>query len=538
MRFRWSVGLVVLGCAAFTGVLTFGGLSTSAAKTLSNLGQLVAASAAALCCLCAARRTEGRQRRAWHWFAGASASWAAGQVVWTIYETYLGREAPFPSLADLGYVLFPALAACGLWIWLGSQGTQLVARGRDLLDGAIIAGSLLVVSWVTMLAAIVDQASTGDRVKTVLQLAYPIGDLVLATLALLALVRGTSAERVVLGLLSAGLGSLAVADSLYVYLDSLDAYNSGDPISAGWVWGFALVGFAACAVPRGQVDDRRHRADEQAARPSRLRLALPYLPLLAAGAVLFADMVERDRVLEVDLLLGFTLVTMVLARQFLAMLDHHRLLGALADAQLQLRHQALHDSLTGLPNRVLFADRLERALMRPGADVHLLFCDLDDFKLVNDRLGHPAGDALLREVADRLLTCVRATDTVARLGGDEFGILLEDSADAPQVADRVVAAMQEDVVIGGHQVRTTISVGVAHHRATVPTRVNGAERRDPGNHDPRPAPPATDSTSAATHGEAAAELLLQHADTAMYAAKGAGKGQVVIASPDEVPVSH
>ena len=228
------------------------------------------------------------------------------------------------------------------------------------------------------------------------------------------------------------------------------------------------------------------------------------------------------------------LVSLVLLRQFLAMADNQRLLVALAEARDQLEHQALHDALTGLANRVLFADRLDRALLQPAAQVSVLFCDLDDFKLVNDQLGHEAGDALLRQVAQRLLDCVRVTDTVARLGGDEFAILLEDSTDALEVAGRVVAALHREIEVAGRPVRTSVSIGIAHHRGTpAPLDERRGERSSSDVRRTR-IPTAHDMALTAQR-QATAALLLRHADTAMYAAKGAGKGRAVLAGQGVKP---
>ena len=135
--------------------------------------------------------------------------------------------------------------------------------------------------------------------------------------------------------------------------------------------------------------------------------------------------------------------------------------------QHQLSHQAFHDSLTGLANRDLFRDRLDHRLSARADDrdlVAVLFCDLDGFKGVNDTAGHAAGDALLREVADRLSSVVRPGDTVARLGGDEFAVLLdrvEDAEEAEQVARRVSEALAAPVVLAGKRMAVGGSVGLA-----------------------------------------------------------------------------
>ncbi len=133
----------------------------------------------------------------------------------------------------------------------------------------------------------------------------------------------------------------------------------------------------------------------------------------------------------------------------------------------QLRHNALHDSLTGLPNRTLLLDRLEHALQRyrrhPEQLFALLFLDLDRFKTINDSLGHLAGDQLLLETASRLSNCLRKMDTVARLGGDEFVILLEDISNLKDIEDcasRIQKALAAPLNLNGHDVAIAASIGI------------------------------------------------------------------------------
>jgi diguanylate cyclase (GGDEF)-like protein/PAS domain S-box-containing protein len=171
----------------------------------------------------------------------------------------------------------------------------------------------------------------------------------------------------------------------------------------------------------------------------------------------------------------------------------------------QLAHQAFHDPVTSLANRALFSDRVEHALMRAQRgfpDIAVMFIDLDDFKTVNDSLGHEAGDRVLQEVARRLLIAVRPTDTVARFGGDEFAVLLEGVTDSPEAADaaaRILQALEIPTEIEGKQVFPRASIGIC----------------------------LVDRSAGAPD---AAELL-RNADVAMYMAKRDSKGSYRVFEP-------
>ena len=172
-------------------------------------------------------------------------------------------------------------------------------------------------------------------------------------------------------------------------------------------------------------------------------------------------------------------------------------------ANRQLRHLATHDALTGLPNRVLLDDRLAQAVAhaeRGGHSFAVMVCDLDRFKLINDSLGHRAGDELLQEVARRLSSAARGVDTVARLGGDEFVIVMSPvagRAEAEALAQRAIEAIEPPALIAGIDIHTSPSIGIAFYPA--------------------------DGTSL--------DALLAHADAAMYAAKERGRNNVQCYAP-------
>jgi diguanylate cyclase (GGDEF)-like protein len=218
------------------------------------------------------------------------------------------------------------------------------------------------------------------------------------------------------------------------------------------------------------------------------------------GAMLVADRVGDHEEFGRDELRLLETV----ANQAAVALENGQLEQSLAELSRlkdELRHQAFHDPLTGLANRTLFVETVEACIAEAATDTVpvILFLDLDDFKVVNDTVGHGTGDMLLQGVAQRLVSCIRATDVAARLGGDEFAVLVEDGRDlthANRIAERLTASLGLPFRLSGRDFTVGASIGVAAGGAGL-----------------------------------GAEDLLRNADVAMYAAKTLGKGQLAIWDP-------
>ena len=208
----------------------------------------------------------------------------------------------------------------------------------------------------------------------------------------------------------------------------------------------------------------------------------------------------RNRRKSGEVYVGWLFIKQVLDQQ--GMLTHH--VAVFSDiserkaTEDNMRHSAHYDALTDLPNRTLFTDRLRQALTqakRDKAQMAMMFIDLDQFKPVNDTHGHDVGDLLLKRVAERMLNCLRASDTAARIGGDEFVVLLptiEDVRDAMMIAEKILQALSQPFELTGHSLNISASIGVAVYPE------HGSDEK----------------------------LLLRNADIAMYHAKKIGRNNV------------
>jgi diguanylate cyclase (GGDEF)-like protein len=471
-----AVVLLVFACWLLSG---WGGAATI--TVISPLGSLTFTLFAFACTGTAALTTTGRARVAWGGMALALLAWSMANVVWAYYAVVRNSLPPASPIADVAY-LAPTVIVCVAWT-MTITGEGRLGRARPLLDGLIVAGALFLSCWVLLLGDLFE-ASRGNDLELALALAHPLGDIVMITMALVIMMNAPKSQRRTIALLTAGLIAVALADAAWVYLN-LHGIRSGNVAVIGWATGPLLIATSALSTlgrpPLSTVAD---------AQLSRRLIWLPYLPMpFAIGLGVFRLWSSVDRPLLVS---GTVLITVALIRQVIVLVDNRGLRATVAE-------QALRDPLTGLANRRLFSDRLTHAMQlrqRDGRQVAVLSLDLDDFKLVNENLGHPSGDALLKAVADRLLSIVPMGDALARVGGDEFAIVIEEgSLPAEELAQRVVEMFDKPFFLDLEEVYMHPSVGLA-------------------------------TTASDTDGRISANELSKRADLARHTAKRAGVGGV------------
>ncbi|MCV7218776.1 bifunctional diguanylate cyclase/phosphodiesterase [Mycobacterium crocinum] len=459
----------------------------AALNRVNNVLFLVAPWLAAGSVAWAAWKSTGRQRAAWLCLLVGVIGWAVGAASVIYFEALLTGRV-LSSSQTWPFVLFPL--GCGAALLLFPTGLTKRYVGRFLLDGAIVAGSFFLMFWLLVM----DEAykvNGGDQLVQFLPAIFAALEIAVLTLALLLIFRGPPELRGTLALLTAGLLCVILSDSVYTYISIQRAYEHGTLVDTGWIAGMLLITIAALTARQATTPVPKARMESA--------WASVWLPGLTTVLVIAAAATEpmEDLTARPVMVLGACLACAIFTRQFLAISDNQRLLAEMAD-------QALRDPLTGVANYTGFNDRLAEVMERRERDrapVALMVLDLNDFKLVNDSYGHPAGDRLLMLVGDRITRAVRPDDTVARLGGDEFAVVMTGPVDdSERVGARVVDAFTAPFMVDGHELAIRPSAGLALAKAD-----------DPGLD---------------------AETLLKQADTAMYSAKWAGSGGVHLFTPE------
>ena len=455
---------------------------SSAISALRFAGGVGFPAFAAVSAAVAARRGRGRQRQAWLVMTFGLVALEFGSITVLYHRIVRGSVIPlYPPAAMVGFLIFPLVACVALLIF--PSGYPGVARFRMLLDGAIVGASLFVVAWVTLLRAVYPETGV-SRLDEFLSIACPIAGVVTVTVAVLGLARANAHWRQTMTVLTIGLTLIAAAGGAYVFSLARHSYLADSAWNMEWPAGLVLLGIAALNCP----PDTPETCPSRSGRAHRSRCGCPTFRWPSQAV---SNSSRPATVLKSDPAFAAVpwLVIAVLARQFLVVAENRRLAHSVSD-------QALRDPLTNLANWVLFHDRLDHAVQlyhRDQRSLAVLSMDIDDFKLINDNLGHAAGDALLVQAAQRLLSCVRSGDTVARLSGDEFAVLIEDAGEnAHLIVYQILEAFERPFSADGEVIfmRPTAGLAVA------------------GVNDP----------------DLRAVELLKHADSALASAKQLGGG--------------
>lgn len=409
------------------------------------LGVLTVGAPVAVCWLAAIR---ARRRRPDVLLAAAAVTAFALGDVFYLVTSFTGGSVPFPSVADIGYVLvYPLLLSAlaltvrrharGLapWVWL------------DCAVGSLGAAAVLAV----VMQPVLDSGDGLSPLAMVAAIGPPVFDLVLV-----AFIAGVASLRDVgMGtrwiLLASGLLVFAAADVAYGLQVTSETYVLGTPLDAGWAVGLALLAtwVDSASRTRRSAIGSPHRATRATA------MAVSSVATVAGVGVLVVSSQMAVSPLALGLAAGALLAAA--ARTQLT----NRLLERMAD---QRRVAAATDELTGLPNRrAFYAEGHSRLVDPKNRRQALLTLDLDRFKAVNDSLGHRVGDQLLAQVGARLSDSLRGDDAVARLGGDEFAILLDDAGrdEALHAAARVARALAEPMSVGEARFGIGVSIGIA-----------------------------------------------------------------------------
>ena len=445
------------------------------------------------------RRVSKKLSNGWAILAVAQFATFSGDVLWTYNEVIL-HATPFPSSADAAYLFFYPLFLVGV-IFLISTKLKPVEWIKRGLDISIIMSAASLGFWVFLFAPTLVSQTGVSPLEQVLAIAYPVGDLILLFALMVVLYyRSETSYSGSTWILSFSVLLLIITDCIFGLQSLSETYISGNLLDLGWWYSSILIAYAGLYQAVSAKTDTlitNENANVVALR-TRIPKLLYYFPYftIAGAFVLLVVYHDSDLSVKNELIIGVGFIFgFVILRQLIVLHENEQLVKNLTKVleqlklqtrnldnankdlqeeivkrnliQKKLSYDAMHDALTGLANRVLLINRLDHAIeknIRENKwDYSVLFLDLDNFKAINDVLGHTVGDLALIELGQRLNKCIRSVDTLARFGGDEFVILLENTRKKNvtlSVANRILSELQRPYLYNGNKALITCSIGI------------------------------------------------------------------------------
>ena len=334
-----------------------------AVTAMDDIGEAVAAALASAACAWAASRAAGNDRLGWALMSISAGLWAAGEVVWSIYEVGLGTPVPYPSLADAGFLAAVPFAFAGIRaFWGNARGTS--SRWRVWFDGVIVALALTSTAWAFGLKSV----WTSSSPTKILDLAYPVGDILIGTILILAIRRASQQQAGRMAFLLAGVASYSIADSAFAYLTAQGAFGAvGSILDTGWFAGFLMIGLAAvypASTPKPAT---------QQAPLDLWQLALPWMTLLLASA---GDVYSSVTGHDIDLFMSSCTAALAVLLTVNMILERREFLEMLTDIEttrstLNREFKTALGGIQRLSEQVNEADRAyDEGVRVLAADIH------------------------------------------------------------------------------------------------------------------------------------------------------------------------
>jgi len=334
-----------------------------AVTAMDDIGEAVAAALASAACAWAASRAAGNDRLGWALMSISAGLWAAGEVVWSIYEVGLGTQVPYPSLADAGFLAAVPFAFAGIRaFWGNARGTS--SRWRVWFDGVIVALALTSTAWAFGLKSV----WTSSSPTKILDLAYPVGDILIGTILILAIRRASQQQAGRMAFLLAGVASYSIADSAFAYLTAQGAFGAvGSILDTGWFAGFLMIGLAAvypASTPKPAT---------QQAPLDLWQLALPWMTLLLASA---GDVYSSVTGHDIDLFMSSCTAALAVLLTVNMILERREFLEMLTDIEttrstLNREFKTALGGIQRLSEQVNEADRAyDEGVRVLAADIH------------------------------------------------------------------------------------------------------------------------------------------------------------------------
>ena len=369
--FAVAAVLVAVSSIGYAVILRYGIFGDRAVTAIDDIGEALAAATASGACAWAATRTQGRERLGWALMSVSTGLWAAGEVVWSINEVGYG-VTPYPSLADAGFLSAVPFAIAGIRAFWSPAARGTSTRWRVWFDGLIVAIALTSTAWAFGLRTVWESSSQ----TRLLDLAYPVSDIVVGTVLILAIRRATQHQAGRMALLLAGVACYSIADSAFAYLSAQNTFASvGHVLNTGWFAGFLLVALAAIYPVAAPKVATRHAALDL------WQLALPWMTLLLASA---GDVYSAASGHDLDLVMSALTATLAILLTVNMIIERREFLEMLTEIQsshatLQRDFRTALVDVERLSRVIRDAERFDAdEVRRLAADIHRVTDRLDD----------------------------------------------------------------------------------------------------------------------------------------------------------------